>query len=88
MNDAMNDAIEEEIIIPPPPPESHISDDLPVKISVLNAIITVATSCPENQRTLISIGAVHEINCIMTDYSENAEIHELCLRAISAIYSK
>ena len=78
----------EELILPPPPPQPHIPDDLPIKISALNAIITISNGNPENQRKLISIGAMHEIRCIMTDYSENAEIHELCLRAISAIYSK
>jgi len=78
----------EELILPPPPPLPHIPDDLPVKIAALNAIITLSNACPENQRKLISIGAMHEIRCIMTDYSENPEIYELCLKAISAIYSK
>jgi len=78
----------EELVLPPPVPRQHIENDLPVKIAALNAIITVANGCPENQKRLLSIGAMHEISCIMAEYSENPEIHELCLKAISAIYSK
>lgn len=83
----MEDEIE-ELVLPPSVPQSHIQNDLPVKIAALNAIIIVANECPENQRKLISIGAMHEISCIMSEYSENSEIYELCLMAISAIYSK